>query len=316
MRVMRTMWTTFTRNKEAPPGRRVASQVGRTGSVLRALETEDRALRNCSGRDGPPHQKNRAAVFAPLFGAPRSKCAFTLFELVVVLSIIVILATMGLIGYQAAVPPGAVNAARNELHGLLRFAREQAIVRGSNSMLIINYDSTDRAKFLRYAGVIVEEELGSGNWLAAHSGIYLPKGVYFVPESEGDPVIDGFSFESTWPLDTADPDMRSEYLCSISNTANSIGAIEYPVTQAVALDASTGNIQDWIGYQFGPDGHAKKADFANCSGGGGIVWNHIVLGLASTQADGSLLFEGSDKTVGIVIRANGMSFAIDDSNAL
>ena len=64
----------------------------------------------------------------------KAKLAFTLFELVIVLSIIVILATMGLVGYQASVPPGAVNAARNELHGLLRFARQQAIDRGSNAI--------------------------------------------------------------------------------------------------------------------------------------------------------------------------------------
>ena len=113
----------------------------------------------------------------------KAKLAFTLFELVIVLSIIVILATMGLVGYQASVPPGAVNAARNELHGLLRFAREQAIVRGSNAMLIINYDKSESSKFLRYAGVIVEEEYQSGGWLAAHQGIYLPEGVYFVPQT-------------------------------------------------------------------------------------------------------------------------------------
>ncbi len=35
----------------------------------------------------------------------KAKRGFTLFEIVVVLSIIVVLATMGMIGYQAAVPP-------------------------------------------------------------------------------------------------------------------------------------------------------------------------------------------------------------------
>ncbi len=53
---------------------------------------------------------------------------FTLFEIVVELSIIVVLATMGIVGYEASVPPGAANAARNEIHSMLRFARQQAIV--------------------------------------------------------------------------------------------------------------------------------------------------------------------------------------------
>ena len=101
-----------------------------------------------------------------------------------------------------------MNAARNELHGLLRFAREQAIVRGSNAMLIINYDKSDSSKFLRYAGVIVEEEYQSGGWLAAHQGIYLPEGVYFVPQTV-DSLTDGFTFDDLWPPAGVDPDMRS-----------------------------------------------------------------------------------------------------------
>ena len=120
----------------------------------------------------------------------RSQSGFTLLELVVVLSIMLILSTMGFVAYQASTPPGAVSAARNELHGLLRFARNQAIMRGSNSMLIINYDSSDEEKFLRYVGVIVEEEYNSTIWKAAHSGVYLPKGVYFVPQSVVDEETD------------------------------------------------------------------------------------------------------------------------------
>lgn len=244
---------------------------------------------------------------------------FTLFEIVVVLSIIVILGTMGMIGYQASVPPGAVNAARNEFHGLLRYAREQAIVRGSNALLIVNYDKTDEEKFLRYVGVVVEEDLDSGNWRAAHSGIYLPRGVYFVPRNTGTPATDGFAFDAVWPPANTDPnvaDMRSEYYCTGTASGNAIGAIEYPVVDTVTLDAATGSEQDWIGFQFGPDGHVKKAAFSACSGASGTSGNQIVLGLASFQPDGSLLFEGSDKTVGIILRINGITYAVNDSNAL
>ncbi len=243
------------------------------------------------------------------------KCGFTLFEIVVVLTIIVVLATMGMIGYQASVPPGAANAARNEFHGLLRFAREQAIVQGSNSMLIVNYDNTDPDKFLRYVGVVVEEEFDSGNWLAAHSGIYLPEGVYFVPQPVT-PGTDGFTFDTLWPAVGADPDMRSEYYCTGSGSGNAIGAIEYPVQQSVLLDDTTGEETDWIGYQFGPDGHVKKADFGVCSSASGALGNHIVLGLASRQPDGQLMFENSDFTVGIYLRINGVSYAVNDSDEL
>ena len=242
----------------------------------------------------------------------RSQSGFTLLKLVVVLSIMLILSTMGFVAYQASTPPGAVSAARNELHGLLRFARNQAIMRGSNSMLIINYDSSDEEKFLRYVGVIVEEEYNSTIWKAAHSGVYLPKGVYFVPQSDGDMEADGFGFDAQWLL----ADVRSQYHCSNGDSTKAIGGVEYPVLNTIALDASTGEEQDWIGYQFGPDGRVKGVDFAACSADGGSQSNHIVVGMARYQTEGGLLFENSEEARGFFIRLNGVSYAVDDPDAL
>ena len=240
----------------------------------------------------------------------RSQSGFTLLELVVVLSIMVILSTMGFVAYEATAPPGAVNAGRNTLHGLMRFAREQAIMRGSNAMLIINYDSSDADKFLRYAGVIVEEEYNSTNWKAAHSGVYLPKGVYFVPQSgEG---ADGFEFDAQWLL----ADVRSQYHCSNGDSTKAIGGVEYPILNTIYLDASTGEEQDWIGYQFGPDGRVKGVDFAACLADGGSQSNHIVVGTARYQSEGGLLFQDSEQARGFIIRLNGVSYAVDDPDAL
>lgn len=249
----------------------------------------------------------------------RSQSGFTLLELVVVLSIMLILSTMGFVAYQASTPPGAVNAGRNTLHGLMRFAREQAIMRGSNAMLIINYDSDDPEKFLRFAGVIVEEEYNSTNltnWNAAHSGVYLPKGVYFVPQSDGDMEADGFGFDAQWLL----ADVRSQYHCSNGDSTKAIGGVEYPVLNTIGLDAATeeepGGERDWIGYQFGPDGRVKGVDFAACSADGGSQSNHIVVGRARYQTEGGLLFEDSEQARGLFIRLNGVSYAVDDPDAL
>ena len=240
----------------------------------------------------------------------RSQSGFTLLELVVVLSIMVILSTMGFVAYEATAPPGAVNAGRNTLHGLMRFAREQAIMRGSNAMLIINYDSSDADKFLRYAGVIVEEEYNLEDWKAAHSGVYLPKGVYFVPQSgEG---ADGFEFDAQWLL----ADVRSQYHCSNGDSTKAIGGVEYPILNTIYLDASTGEEQDWIGYQFGPDGRVKGVDFAACLADGGSQSNHIVVGTARYQSEGGLLFQDSEQARGFIIRLNGVSYAVDDPDAL
>ncbi len=251
-----------------------------------------------------------------LRGQGRSKSGFTLLEMIVVLSIMITLSTMGFVAYQASAAPGAVNAARNTLHGLLRFARNQAIMQGSNAMLIINYDSADEEKFLRYAGVIVEEEYNSTNWKAAHSGVYLPKGVYFVPQSSEDAETDGFGFDALWPLAGADPDVRSQYYCSNGVSTKAIGAIEYPVMSTVALDAATGEEQNWIGYQFGPDGRVKGVGFSVCSAAGGSQSNHLVVGLARYESGGGLLFENSEQAKGVMLRLNGVSYAVDDPDAL
>ncbi len=241
---------------------------------------------------------------------------FTLIELVVVLSIMVILATLGIVGYQSSFPPGVISAARNEIHGMLRFARQQAITQGSNSMLIVNYDKADTDKFLRFVGVIVEEEYNSGNWKAAHSGVYLPEGVYLVPQIV-DGATDGFSFDAAWPADGADPDIRSQYNCSnVVASPNAIGAIEYPVNMTITLDASTGDEQDWIGFQFGPDGRVKGVDFSACSAGDGSQSNHIILGTARRLSETDLRFENSENALGIMIRRNGVSYAVDDTSAM
>ena len=241
---------------------------------------------------------------------------FTLIELVVVLSIMVILATLGIVGYQSSFPPGVISAARNEIHGMLRFARQQAITQGSNSILIVNYEKADTEKFLRYVGVIVEDEYNSGKWNAAHSGVYLPEGVFFVPQIV-DSATDGFSFDAAWPADGADPDIRSQYNCSnVVASPNAIGAIEYPVNMTISLDASTGDEQDWIGFQFGPDGRVKGVDFSACSAGDGSQSNHIILGTARRLSETDLRFEKSENALGIILRRNGVSYAVNDTDAM
>lgn len=164
---------------------------------------------------------------------------FTLIELVVVLSIMVILATLGIVGYQSSFPPGVISAARNEIHGMLRFARQQAITQGSNSILIVNYEKADTEKFLRYVGVIAEDEYNSGNWNAAHSGVYLPEGVFFVPQIV-DGATDGFSFDAAWPADGADP--PPGYL------PNSMPQFEFPGADAPYWSGVQGSSIDLLGH--------------------------------------------------------------------
>ena len=60
MRVMRTMWTTFMRSREASVELRRDRIVGKLGSDLRVPVTGERT--------GPPCQKNRASFLVPVYG--------------------------------------------------------------------------------------------------------------------------------------------------------------------------------------------------------------------------------------------------------
>ncbi|MGY8695305.1 MAG: hypothetical protein ACKVGW_14065, partial [Verrucomicrobiia bacterium] len=119
-------------------------------------------------------------------------------------------------------------------------------------------------------------------------------------------------FDAQWLL----ADVRSQYHCSNGDSTKAIGGVEYPILNTIYLDASTGEEQDWIGYQFGPDGRVKGVDFAACSADGGSQSNHIVVGTARYQSEGGLLFQDSEQARGFIIRLNGVSYAVDDPDAL
>jgi len=150
------------------------------------------------------------------------------------------------------------------------------------------------------------------NWKAAHSGVYLPEGVYFVPQTVVDAETDGFDFDAQWPVAG---ELKSIYNCTNSGSSFAVGSVEYPVVNPILLDESASD-PDWIGYQFGPDGRIDKVDFGVCSSGSGNENKNLILGLASYGGGDTLLFEDSDKAVGIVVRVNGVSYAVDDPSAL
>ena len=117
----------------------------------------------------------------------------------------------------------------------------------------------------------------------------------------------------TWP---ADDELKSQYDCTNGASSLAIGGVEYPVRQDVSLDAALGNEQDWIGFQFGPDGRVDKVDFSACSGATGNQDKRLVLGLAGYEGGTRLTFVDSDKAMGVVVRVNGVSYAVDDLSSL
>jgi prepilin-type N-terminal cleavage/methylation domain-containing protein len=113
----------------------------------------------------------------------RRKSAFTLVELLVVISIILIASSIIFIGGTGG--DGAkLSSAQRIISGIAQGARGQAILKNANTRLIIYSDSNsnqDDEKKLRYFGILYEatETPAADDWLAATQGTFLPEGIYF-----------------------------------------------------------------------------------------------------------------------------------------
>jgi prepilin-type N-terminal cleavage/methylation domain-containing protein len=157
----------------------------------------------------------------------RARCkAFTLIELLVVISIILIASSIIFIGGNGG-DGVKLSSSQRIVSGIAQGARGQAILKNAKTRLIIYADSaTDREddKYLRFFGIIYEDNNNPGQWIAATQGTYLPEGIYFDPTQS---TKNG----SSWFIGAKDKH-------------------QYPLT--VAKAAGTG--QDYYYYEFNSNG--------------------------------------------------------------
>lgn len=116
----------------------------------------------------------------PLSAHRGFKPAFTLIELLVVITIIGILLTVGAMGLKNLSKASGVTAGLPIAEGVFSEARSLAQGNGNRSRVLINADSDDNERYLRFMLLVTESE--SGEWIAASRGIYLPEGVFFSRE--------------------------------------------------------------------------------------------------------------------------------------
>lgn len=117
----------------------------------------------------------------------KSKRAFTLVELLVVISIILIASSVIFLGSGGG--DGAkLSSSQRIVSGIAQGARGQAILKNAETRLIIHNDPSDPEKYLRYFGIVYwgEDSGGVEGWLAATQGTYLPEGIYFSEELSQD----------------------------------------------------------------------------------------------------------------------------------
>ncbi len=136
----------------------------------------------------------------------RSQRAFTLVEMLVVITIISILLAAGAAVMRSGTEASSVRAGADTLQSLTELARGAAIGRSTEARLMIANNSSDDDRYLRVALVVAADPAndGSGSWTWKPIGEprELPGGVYF-GKGDGD-TIDSAGNLTSW-ASTEDP---------------------------------------------------------------------------------------------------------------
>ena len=202
---------------------------------------------------------------------------FTLIELLVVIGLIVLLVG----GLTLALGDTAGNSlagAQNTLSSLVSSARAQAAVNQTQARVVIyatRPPGGDVEKYLRLLQVFVANPEGSKTWAAVGSPVYLPRGVYVVPNSTAGLLAAGV----IWP---ANPQPVSKTLGTDGAPTTAQGN---PFFGASAV----------FYVEFQPDGSVKPAS---------SPYTQIALSTA-TLSNNTPQFNNPGAIRGVIIRPNG-----------
>ncbi len=110
----------------------------------------------------------------------RSQPAFTLIELLTVMSTMTVLVGICGLALQEGSPAVALQSAQGTVASLLAAARGQAELNQNRAMLVVVADPANE-HFLRSISIVVETAPNSGRWWIASEATLLPRGIYIVP---------------------------------------------------------------------------------------------------------------------------------------
>ncbi|WP_309384220.1 prepilin-type N-terminal cleavage/methylation domain-containing protein [Cerasicoccus frondis] len=171
------------------------------------------------------------------------KHGFSLVELLAVIAIIAVMAAI--IGVSLPDNSSAnLKSGQSAAIGMFQAARTVASMRRTEARVIIYADSDTsepdaEKKFLRYMGVVYwgdPDEDGTYDWVAANSGVYLPAGVYYIPDG------------SVPGLVSAEGDASNGEILTSS---------DIPAVMQASFPVSTGDENDWYYYSFDGSGSAR-----------------------------------------------------------
>lgn len=213
--------------------------------------------------------------------------AFTLIELLVVIGLIALL--VGGLGVSLSHRTGGrLAAAQHTIQSLCGAARAQAAMYQTEARIVAYAEpppTGDREKYLRLLLVYRAEPAGSETWIATGAPLYLPRGIYVLPEN-----LDGLiAADAAWP---SNPGLHSTWRV-VDAPREEGGAAFAGATRALALE-------------FNPDGSPRVED---------EVEMRILVGTAREEGAG-LKFDHATAIRGVSIRRSGALGVIDDPSEL
>lgn len=230
------------------------------------------------------------------------RSGFSLTELLVVIGLIMVLATIAGVSLNPRSGAGALGAGQRIAASVFQAARASAILNPSvrkgvaldsdshrftspKVRVIIHNDPSDPERYLRFMGTIIGEGDGGSEWAAINQGTYLPRGLYFVPPSGGKAAEGAGGMPE-----------RSK------TNANASMLIEYPRNGLV----NVGSGNSWFGYEFDSTGQ-----YINTG-------DRLVIATGYRQDDSSgnaeVYFDNPHAVTGFLILRSGNVALFDDSD--
>jgi len=216
---------------------------------------------------------------------PRSCLAFTLIELLAVMSIMTLMAGICGLALQEGSPAIALQSAQGTVASLLAVARGQAAMNQNRAMLVVLADPANE-HFLRSISIVVEAAPDSGRWWIAGEATLLPRGIYFVP---GTAELPGAVFGG-----------------------GDVPADGWPVTRRSSLEmVPEGSIPPPPEYPAGRYlGMVRPLTASGLAGGGG--GDKLVLASARRTSTG-VIFDQPERVGGIALSSYGVAILISDA---
>lgn len=234
----------------------------------------------------------------PMPAAYLSRRAFTLLELLIAVSMIVVLVVVVGSGLAGRGSDGAaLVSAQNSLISLVGATRAQAALHGGTARLLV-YASPppggDADKYLRYLQVVRDVSTGSNQpaWASAGLPVTLPTGVFIVPPA-GVTTTGGFA----WNLNPA----TGPISLFVNRTATRL------IVDGQPFGGPTGGLAFYV--EYAPDGRVTPSFVGSASS------PKLAVSTAEASANAVPRFNNANAVRGVLLRASGAASPVNDVNS-